>query len=262
MESPAGLPGRRSPSAAARQGCETSHPYSAFHGQAPDVANARTRLQDVLMHSGDVAQDEKTEQAALLSALTTEHFVLQTANSSTYLEASARSQLYVMALSSSLVAIGFLAGSARVVMPFAAAVLPAIFVLGVFTILRLVDTGLESMHYLVGIARIRGFYRTLGPDAALHFASKNGRWPEAKSPASRLGPVLGLLGTTASMIAVLNNLVAGAGIALLVHAFRPSAPGYIGPAAGVAGALMLTLMFYAYQRWRFAEFDSTDPANA
>ena len=56
--------------------------------------------------------DEQSQRTALLSALTTEHFVLQTANSSTYAEASARSTLYVMALSSSLVAMGFLAGSA------------------------------------------------------------------------------------------------------------------------------------------------------
>ena len=35
----------------------------------------------------------------MLSALTTEHFVLQTANNSTYSEASARSTLYVMAVS-------------------------------------------------------------------------------------------------------------------------------------------------------------------
>ena len=55
--------------------------------------------------------DGESERTALLSALTTEHFVLQTANNLTYSEASARSTLYVMALSSSLVAIGFVAGS-------------------------------------------------------------------------------------------------------------------------------------------------------
>ena len=55
--------------------------------------------------------------------LTTEHFVLQTANNSTYSEASARSTLYVMALSSSLVAIGFVAGSTDLLIPFAAIVL-------------------------------------------------------------------------------------------------------------------------------------------
>ncbi|MET0164475.1 MAG: hypothetical protein ABW318_05655 [Vicinamibacterales bacterium] len=50
--------------------------------------------------------DEQSQRAALLQALTTEHFVLQSANSSTYAEASARSTLYVMVLSSSLVATG------------------------------------------------------------------------------------------------------------------------------------------------------------
>jgi hypothetical protein len=58
--------------------------------------------------------DEQSQRAALLSALTTEHFVLQTANNSTYSEASARSTLYVMARSSSLIAMGFVAGSADV----------------------------------------------------------------------------------------------------------------------------------------------------
>jgi hypothetical protein len=102
--------------------------------------------------------DEPSQRSALLSALTTEHFVLQAANSSTYAEASARSSLYVMALSSALVTIGFLSGSAELLMPFAATVLPAIFLLGIFTVVRLVETALESMHCLAGIARIRAFY--------------------------------------------------------------------------------------------------------
>ena len=112
--------------------------------------------------------DEQSERTALLSALTTEHFVLQTANNSTYAEASARSTLYVMALSSSLVAMGFVAGSRDVLIPFAAIVLPAIFVLGIFTVVRLVETSLDSRHCLRGIARIRAYYRTLGTDAARH----------------------------------------------------------------------------------------------
>ena len=84
--------------------------------------------------------DEQSERTALLSALTTEHFVLQTANNSTYSEASARSTLYVMMLSSSLVAMGFVADSSDVLIPFAAIVLPAVFVLGIFTVVRLVET--------------------------------------------------------------------------------------------------------------------------
>jgi hypothetical protein len=198
--------------------------------------------------------DEQSQRTALLSALTTEHFVLQTANSSSYLEASARSTLYVMALSSSLVAMGFLSGSADMFFPFAATVLPTLFLIGVFTVIRLVETALESMHYLDGIASIRAYYRTLGPDAARQFASENGRWPEVDSPATRLGPMFGFFGTTASMIAIINNVVAGAGIALLISLVSPSVPHWMDAAVGSVGACVLTFVFYAYQRWRFGEF--------
>src|SRR5687768_8525965 len=86
--------------------------------------------------------------AAFISALTTEHFVLQTAASSTINEAGARSSLYVFTLSSSLVAMGFMSQATEAFMPFVAAVIPAIFVLGVFTVVRLVDTTVENMQYL------------------------------------------------------------------------------------------------------------------
>ncbi len=194
----------------------------------------------------------------LLTALTTEHFVLQTASNATYAEASARSTLYVMALSSSLVAIGFVAGSTQALIPFAATVLPAVFLLGIFTVVRLVETTLENMHCLRGIARIRGYYRTLGPEAARQFSTKLGRWPEAETPSLRLGRALAFFGTTASMIAVINNVVAGAAVALLARYVDPSAPGWMAAAAGIVGALVLTGLFYRYQRWRFEDWDRVD----
>ena len=199
---------------------------------------------------------ERSERDVLLTALTTEHFVLQTANNATYSEASARSTLYVMALSSSLVAIGFVAGTTDVLITFAAVVLPAVFVLGLFTVVRLVETALESQYCLRGIARIRGYYRTLGPEAARQFAAEYGRWPEAEAPALRLGTVIAFFGTTASMIAVINNVVGGVGVALLARYLSPSAPSWVYAAAGVAGTLVLTWLFYRYQRWRFAEYDA------
>jgi hypothetical protein len=192
----------------------------------------------------------------LLSALTTEHFVLQTANNSTYAEASARSTLYVLVLSSSLVATGFVASSTELLIPFAAIVLPAVFMLGVFTVARLVETALESMYCLTAIARIRAYYRTLGPEAARHFSPETGRWPEARDPALRLGPVFAHFGTTATMIAVINNVVAGAGIALLARFLAPSAASWLAAVAGIGGALLLTWVFYAYQRWRFDEYQA------
>jgi len=200
--------------------------------------------------------DEQSQRSALLSAITTEHFVLQTANNSTYAEASARSTLYVMALSSALVAMGFVASSTDLLVPFAAISMPAVFLLGIFTIVRLVESALESMQCLTGIARIRGYYRTLGPEAAHHFAAEYGRWPEVEPPALRFGKALAFFGTTAAMLAVINNVVAGVGIALLTHLLSPSAPYWVGAAAGIAGALLLTWLFYVFQRWRFNDYDA------
>jgi len=191
----------------------------------------------------------------LLSAMTTEHFVLQSANSSTYAEASARSSLYVMALSSSLVAIGILSASSQFTLLFTAIILPSLFVLGLFTVVRLVESSLESMHCLTGIARIRAYYRSLGPNAERHFAIEHGRWPETPSPAMRLGPALAFMGTTASMIAVTNNVVAGTGVALLAHLCWPTASTATCAVAGAMTATVLTLAFYAYQRWRFNDYE-------
>jgi hypothetical protein len=100
---------------------------------------------------------------AFMSALVTEHFVLQTAASATVTEAASRTSLYVFSLSSSLVTMGFVSQFPETFRLFAAAILPALFILGLFTTVRLVDTGIENQHFLRGIARIRGYYRTLTP---------------------------------------------------------------------------------------------------
>lgn len=209
----------------------------------------------------DPAGDGDSPGSALLTALTTEHFVLQTAYSSTIAEAGARSTLYVMALSSSLVALGFFAQTPETFEPVAAGVLPVVFLLGLFTVVRLVDTGLESMTYLSGIAEIRARYRSLGPDAAQVFAAAKGRWPEAKAPSLALGPLLAFLGTTASMIAVVNSVVGGASALLLVRLLVADVATGVAVAIGGACAVALLLAFLAYQRWRFTMFDGASPVN-
>src|ERR687895_2368905 len=90
--------------------------------------------------------------AAFISALTTEHFVLQTAASSTIAEAGVRSSLYVFAVSSSLVAMGFTAQLSGIFLPFVAAVLPAVFLMGLMTVLRLVDLILQNHEDLARLA--------------------------------------------------------------------------------------------------------------
>ena len=160
--------------------------------------------------------EPKEPSPAFISALTTEHYVLQSAISANTSEVGTRASLYLFSLSSSLVALGFASRSPELFAPFVAIVLPALFILGLFTAVRLVDSNLEGSCILHGIARIRRYYRTLGPEAAEHFSPESGRWPENPSwPALRLGPFVGLITTTASMVAFLNSIVAGVGVAML-----------------------------------------------
>jgi hypothetical protein len=196
---------------------------------------------------------------ALVTVMTTEHFVLQTAANATVSEAASRSTLYVMALSSSLVAMGFVAQTPDLLIRFSVIVLPVIFVLGLFTVGRLVDTSLEYRQYLTGIARIRAFYRSLGPEIAGHFAPEFGRWPESRPPAAQWGPFFAFLSTAASMIAVINNTVAGAAAGLLADAWMGTRSAWISVAVGVSVTVVLTWLFMKYQHWRFAAFENADP---
>jgi hypothetical protein len=206
--------------------------------------------------------DEQQSHAAFMSALTTEHFVLQTAASATVSEAAARSSLYVFSLSSSLVAIGFASRSRDVFIPFIAIVLPSIFVLGIFTVIRLVDTALENMRCLAGIARIRRYYRTLSPEAAVYFAARHGRWPEGHAdPSLRLGPLMAFLSTSASIIAFINSVVAGVGVALLVGDVLGAEETALSMLLGVGLAVALIVAFVAYERWRFRVFDRAEPSD-
>jgi hypothetical protein len=203
--------------------------------------------------------DDKQRQSAFLSALVTEHFVLQTAANATVSDAAARASLYVFSLSSSLVAMGFASRSREVFVPFIAIVLPALFVLGIFTIVRLVDSALENMGFLTGIARIRGYYRTLTPDAAEYFAAQRGRWPETSSePSLRLGALVAFSTTSASMIAFINSVVAGTGVALLVGDLLADYQTVLAVGLGVAAAATLMVAFLAYERWRFSAFASVE----
>ena len=200
-----------------------------------------------------MAQQEPS--SAFVSALTTEHYVLQSAVTGNTSEVGTRASLYLFSLSSTLVAVGFVSRSPELFVPFVAIVLPAVFILGLFTAVRLVDSNLEGILYLNGIARIRRYYRTLGGDADEVFSREFGRWPENHSwPALRLGPSIGLITTTASMIAFLNSVVAGVGLAMLVGEVVGEHRRLVLSLVGAGVALALMALFYWYQKWRF---DST-----
>ena len=199
--------------------------------------------------------NEQEPSSAFISALTTEHYVLQSAISGNTSEVGTRASLYLFSLSSSLVALGFASRSAELFVPFVAMVLPALFILGLFTAVRLVDSNLEGMLYLSSIARIRRYYRTLGPEAAEYFSPESGRWPEnPSSPSLRLGPFVGLITTTASLVAFLNSIVAGVGVAMLAGGLLRVRRAVVASLIGAGVALVLMALFFVYQKWRY---DST-----
>jgi hypothetical protein len=197
--------------------------------------------------------NEKDPSSAFLSALNTEHFVLQSALSANTSEVGTRASLYLFSLSSTLVALGFASRSPELFEPFVSIVLPALFILGLFTAVRLVDSNLEGIIYLNGIARIRQYYRTLTPETASeYFSPESGRWPENQSwPALRLGPSMGLITTTASMVAFLNSIVAGVGVAMLVGGLLRERRTLPASLTGAGVALVLMALFFIYQKWRY-----------
>ncbi|MEU7745234.1 hypothetical protein [Nonomuraea sp. NPDC049158] len=192
--------------------------------------------------------------AALMSAIVTEHFVLQSAAGTTVSEALGRSSLYLSALSSSLIALGFAAQTPGLLLPFAAAALPTVFVLGVFTTARLVDTGVQNVLYLSSIARIRGYYRELDREAARYFArwdADGGETADALgSLAVKSGPLAGLF-TAASMIAIINGVLAGVCLALLTYYLVTDHHLAAALAVGVATAAAVLTVFFRYQHHRY-----------
>ena len=97
------------------------------------------------------------DREELLTALTTEHFTLQGARSQTASESASRASLYILSVSSTLVALGFIGQASQIGTAFdvfALTVLPTLYVLDVFTFVRVVECGAEDFRSGVAINRI------------------------------------------------------------------------------------------------------------
>jgi hypothetical protein len=183
---------------------------------------------------------EPEDKQALLTALTTEHFGLQAARSQTVGESAARAGLYISAVSSTLVALGFIGNLADIgdtFNVFALVALPTLYMLGLFTFVRLVESTTEDIVYGRAINRIRTYYLELAGDRASLFMMRGN--DDAAGVLWNMGlPVSRwqLYFTAAMMVAVVNSVVAGAAIAILVGAVS-DAP--LGIAVGIGGLLAL-----------------------
>jgi hypothetical protein len=183
-----------------------------------------------------------------MSALVTEHFVLQGTSSSTISESGSRVSIYLSALSSGLVAMGFASSSRRALESLAFTVLPVVFVLGWFTIVRLTDTSVANVVSQRRMDLIKRYYASIYPPAAHYF----GQEPPGGSYAGNHGVRYGrwsFLFTMASMVIAVNSVVGGAAIAL-VCALAAHAPSPVPALAGVVAGLALLALGLQYQQRR------------
>ncbi len=189
------------------------------------------------------------DRSGLLMALVTEHSVQQGIAGATIGEAAGRASLYMTALSSTLIAVGFLTGTAGFG-PFVAAAFPAVLILGWFTIARLVDTSIQAIVAAERVNTIRSYYTTLTADAAQFFPGAGhvaGRdTTEVALAHTKLAPFL----TTAMMIATVNAVLAGAAAGLAVTGGLNTAMA-VGVTVGLIVAAGTVFLAFRYQQSRF-----------
>ena len=121
-----------------------------------------------------------------------------------------------------------------------AAVLPAVFLLGEFTFAALVRNTLENLVLLGQMQRIRGYYATLVPQADQFFgpAAEEERSSAAMATVGLQARPAGMLFTGASVLAAINSMVGGVGLALLAAKVASLATG-AALVAGIAAAVVL-----------------------
>jgi hypothetical protein len=206
--------------------------------------------------------DALDREQQLLTALTTEHFTLQGARAQTLAESSSRATVYVGAVSSSLVALGFIGQVSEVGAPFrmfALIVLPTLYVLGIVTHIRLVECGVEDVRYGMAINRIRGYYRELAGDQARLFLltahdDPRGVFENAGVPAGRRPQVFSF----ATVVAAINAVVGGSAVGIAVATAADPPLGVTAAAGAVAGAVSV-VVWLRVAAWILARRVPRDP---
>ena len=133
------------------------------------------------------------------------------------------------------------------------------FLLGVFSYLRLVQTSIEDMVYAVGSFRIRQYFLGLDPAAVPFFPPTD---PRGMTKLERMGVVatgpLQMLLTAASMVACINAIVGGVALALALRSLL-KAPVPVAAVTGALVALGLAALGFAYQVRRFSRAAALAP---
>ena len=183
--------------------------------------------------------------------MTTEHFTLQGARTAAITESTSRATIFIGSVSAGLVALGLIATATRIGTAFYAfglILLSTLSFLGFVTLDRVLQSGIEELHYAERIARLRAYYFDFAPELTRYLASV---------PPSRRLAILGLRSgywpafrTTAGMIGVVTAVLTGsdAGLLATIAAGHSAVAGFV--TGGVVGvAVLMALMWFQYSAW-------------
>ncbi|SCL32575.1 hypothetical protein GA0070624_4512 [Micromonospora rhizosphaerae] len=186
--------------------------------------------------------EEDAREQALLTALTTEHFVLQTSRSATITESVGRASVFLTLLSAALIGLGFVSSSGSLLKPYLGAVLPTLVITGLLTFARLVQNMVENSLDLKRIQRIRAYYHRQFAGEHDFFADAVAGGGDLRAIAAAVGTTPArwqLLLTTAAMVGAVNALLIGLGVALLAGLLGGS------PALAIALGVAVALVSFA-----------------
>jgi len=211
-------------------------------------------------------QVDNQNSPMVVTVMTTEHFVLQTARSAGITETVGRAAIFLATVSSGLIALAFVGQLSRLgaaFYVFGLVLLPTLAFVGVATFERAVRNGVEDVQLAGRIDRIRQFYFDAAPQVARYLPppGPDASWAIARA-AGVSTPFWYQFLTIAGVLAVVDSVLIGGTIGLAVQA----GTGALAASASVGvitGAVVLAGHF-ARQRavWRAARQSASVPTPA
>ncbi len=212
-------------------------------------------------------EQQKNEQrplelsSQLIAIMTTEHYNLQTGRSMTISEANGRSSLFVGAVSSGLVAlalVGQISHLGTAFFVFSLVVIPTLFLMGLITFERVLQSGTADIIYARGINRIRHLYLEYAPQMQPYFIlSTHDDAGETLHHESMSISWLQIFLTMAGMIAMINSVLVGSFVGVLLVLFI--LPLWVCTIAGVVAFLASVGLHQRYQWGQWMQLDHNLP---
>ncbi len=199
----------------------------------------------------DLSEQEQPTEPAPVSVqaqiLATEHWSLLATRSLTWSESFSRASWFVTVVSAGVVALALVADSTDLGFRFALLLIPLLVVIGVATVVRLVQLNSEDVELVVAMNRLRRGYLDLAPELEQYFSTGHsedvGGIMQTYGARRRL-PATQHLSSIPMLVSVIVAVLIGALVGLIVDSFGAAveAAVVIGIGAGLAAMATLVVM--------------------